>query len=218
LAAVGVAVLLGLMFLLGVLLSSKPRPVAVTTPSTAATARHASPAETARRRAHAAAVKVAAKLPVSLESAALLRVGKTLYVVGGETRRGGKPTDKVFRITLAKRRVQIAGRFLEPLANAGADVRGGVLYLAGGWTGEKVATAVLRWSPGQTAAVVTRLPVGLRSATAAFVGGRLFVAGGSPRKVFAVDVHSGKVSRVSKVPRQLSKRSSNLDLLAKALR
>ena len=132
------------------------------------------------------------------------------------SRPGGKPTDAVLRIELPSGRIHAAGHFIEPLAGAGIARRGGVVYLAGGWTGAKVATAVLRWSPGKTAMVVARLPVGLRSATAGFVGSRLYVAGGSPRKVFVVDVGSGKVVPAGTFPRQLRRQGSNLDYLTHA--
>ena len=217
---VAVAVMLGLIFFAGVMLSHGPSRTKVTsTPSTPAPApvrHHAAPKPTAQQRAHAAAVKLAAKLPVALDSAALFRVGKNLYVVGGKARHGGKPTDAILRIELPSGRIRAAGRFIEPLTDAAAAPRGGVLYLAGGWTGAKLATAVLRWSPGGTATVVTRLPVAVRGASAAFVGGRLYVAGGSPRAVFTVDVGSGKVVRAATMPRQLRRQVSNLDYLTDA--
>jgi sugar lactone lactonase YvrE len=111
----------------------------------------------------------------------------------------------------------VAGHFIEPLADAGAVGRGGSLYLAGGWTGVKVATAVLRWSPGQTAALVARLPVGLRAASAAFIGGRLYVNGGTPPAVFVVDLSSGTVVRAATIPPQLRRPVTNLEYLAAAL-
>jgi hypothetical protein len=175
----------------------------------------ATPKPTPQQLARAAAVKLAAKLPVSLESAALLRVGGTLYVVGGKSRNGGKPTDAVLAVDLATGKVRSGDHFIEPLADAGSATQAGSLYVAGGWTGAKAATAVLRWSPGKATALVARLPVALRSASAAFAGGRLFVTGGSPRVVFAVDVNSGAVVRAA-VPPALRNASSNLDYLTRS--
>jgi hypothetical protein len=213
-------VLLGLIFFAGVMLSHGPStPKVASTPSTAASVPATTLAgtrPTAQQRAHAAAVKLAAKLPVALESAALLRVGTSLYVVGGTMRHGGKPTDAILQVDLASGRIGAAGNFIEPLTDAAAAASGGALYLAGGWTGAKLATAVLRWSPGKTATLVTRLPVAVRGASAAFVGGRLYVAGGSPRALFAVDVRSGNVVRVATVPPQLRQHASNLDYLTDA--
>jgi hypothetical protein len=168
-------------------------------------------------RARAAAVKLAARLPVALESAALLRSGSSVYVVGGSER--GKPADGVWRIDLATRRVSSAGRFIEPLAEAASARRGGVLYLAGGWTGEKVATAVLRWTPGAGSSLVARLPTPVRGARAPFAGGRLVVAGGGAKPAFTVDVDAGTVQAAPSVPAALRARSAapNLALLARAL-
>jgi hypothetical protein len=215
-----VVLVLGLIFFVGVMVSHGPSRTKVTsTPSTPAHApvrHHAAPKPTAQQLAHAAAVKLAAKLPVALDSAALIRLGKNLYLVGGKARHGGEPTDAILRIALPSGRVRLAGHFIEPLTDAAAARRGGFLYLAGGWTGAKVATAVLRWSPGEAATVVARLPVALRGASAAFVGGRLYVAGGAPRAVFAVDVRSGKVVRATTLPPQLRRQASNLDYLVGA--
>lgn len=212
--------MLGLIFFVGVLLSHSPSKKQVTpaawTQARTPARQHPAAKPTAQQLAHAAAVKLAAKLPVALETAGLFRLGKNLYVVGGNTRRGGKPTDAVLRIELPSGRVRAAGHFIEPLADAAIARRGGFLYLAGGWTGAKVATAVLRWAPGTVATVVARLPVGLRGASAAFVGSRLYVAGGSSRTVLAVDVRSGKVVRAARLPRQLHQQGSNLDYLTDA--
>jgi hypothetical protein len=218
--AVAVVVMLGLIFLAGVLVSHGPNRMpatpALSTQARAPVRQHAATKPTAQQLARAAAVKLAAKLPVALDSAGLFRLGKNLYVVGGSARHGGKPKDAVLRIELPSGRVHAAGHFIEPLADAAAARRGGFLYLAGGWTGDKVATAVLRWSPGSAATVVARLPVALRGATAGFVGSRLYVAGGSPRAIFAVDVRSGKVVRAATMPRQLRGQGSNLDYLTHA--
>ncbi len=217
---VGVVVLLAVIFAAGVLVSHGPKQAAVTTSlstTTPASVPNAAPKPTAAQRAHTAAARLAAKLPVELESAGVVRVGKSLYVIGGKAQHGGKPADTILRIALPSGRVHVVGHFIEPLTDAGAASRGGALYLAGGWTGEKVATAVLRWSPGQTATLVARLPVGLRTASAAFVGDRLYVVGGPPRAVFAVDPGSGTVVRAATIPPQLHRQGTNLEYLAAAL-
>ena len=167
-------------------------------------------------KAKTAARKLAARLPVALESAALLRHGSTLYVLGGTTR-AGAPTDDIWQVDLRTGRVSSAGTFIEPLAAAAAAPRGGELYIAGGWTGEKLATGVLRWSPGHSSALVTRLPVALRDAYAAFVGKRLYVVSAKGDLAYAVDVEAGTVSAITKVPRALAERRSNLAVLAAAL-
>jgi hypothetical protein len=167
--------------------------------------------------AHTAAVRLAAHLPVKLETTALLRVGSTVYAVGGTTK-DGTTSDGIWELDPSTGRVRSVGHFIEPLTGAAAAVRGGVLYLAGGWTGEKLATGVLRWSPGQSSALVTRLPVALRDGEAAFVGGKLYVAGGSPKQVYEVDVDSGSLSVSATEPRQLRPRRSNLEYLTQSSR
>jgi len=176
----------------------------------------ATPVVSAAARAQAAAVKLAARLPVALESAALLHSGTTVYLVGGSTR-SGAPSDGIWQIDARSGRVTSAGRFIEPLTASAAASRDGVLYLAGGWTGEKVATGVLRWSPGQSSSLVTRLPLGLRGAHAAFVGSTLYVVSADGAKAYAVDVETGSLSPVTKVPPQLERPTSNLAALAAAL-
>ena len=201
--------------------SSPPAPaLTVSTPKPIAAPRVAPtltpPRISAVERAKAAALKVSARLPVALESSALLRSGSTLYVLGGTTR-AGLPSDGIWQVDLQTGRVTSAGTFIEPLTEAAAAARAGELYLAGGWTGEKLATGVLRWSPGHASALVTRLPIGLRGAYAAFVGGTLYVVSAEGDHAYAVDVDSGAVSAITKTPRVLAQRWSNLATLTAAL-
>jgi hypothetical protein len=137
-------------------------------------------------------------------------------VLGGTTR-AGRPSDSIWKVDLRSGSLSPAGRFVEPLTNSGTAVRDGVLYLAGGWTGETAATGVLRWTPGQSSSLVTRLPVAVRSAAAAFVDGRLVVAAQSPRRVFEVDVHTGTVTDRAAAPANLSRADANLAYLTQAL-
>ena len=92
-------------------------------------------------------------------SAAALRHGGAVYLVGGEGA-GQAPSDEILRFDPAiAPRDDRRARFVEPLAGAGY-VQAGELrcLLVGGWTGEQYATAVLRFTPPGTAAVVARLP------------------------------------------------------------
>ena len=184
-------------------------PTVATTTAPATTVATA-PRVTAAAQARAAAERLAAELPVELDSTALLQVGGAVYAVGGLTR-GGKPTAAIWRLDLAGGPARRVGMFIEPLTDAAVARRGGVLYLAGGWTGEKLATAVLSWSPGRAPALVARLPVALRGAAAGFAGSLLYVAKGS--NVFAVDVGAGTVARAAKLPLKLRGKDSNLDYL-----
>jgi len=199
----------------------RPAPAAVTAVVTTAPAgvstQQPQPARPASplRRARTAALDLAAKLPVSLASTALLRSGSDLYVLGGTTR-SGRPSDGIWKVDLRTGAITSAGRFVEPLTNSGAAVKDGVLYLAGGWTGETAATGVLRWSPGRSSSLVTRLPVAVRSASAAFVGGRLVVVARSPKRAFDVDVAAATVSDAANAP-ALSRSKANLAYLTQAL-
>jgi hypothetical protein len=222
----GLALIAGAVLLFARGSSTKHRPAVVAQPFTVSTpkpiaARRVAaplqpPVVSAAEHAAAAARKLAARLPVALESAALLQAGSTLYVLGGTTR-AGQPTDGIWQVDLKTGHVTSAGTFIEPLTASAAASRGGELYLAGGWTGEKLATGVLRWSPGHSSSLVTRLPVGLRGAYSAFVGKTLYVVSANGDQAYAVDVDSGTVSAVTKVPRALAERHSNLALVAAAL-
>jgi hypothetical protein len=197
--------------------------VSVAAPApTPAPVQHASPPLTpphltAEQRARAAAKRLAARLPVALDSTALLRVGAKLYSVGGVSR-SGSLTDAIWEVDLRTGHVSPVGQFVEPLTGAAAASRDGELYLAGGWTGEKLATGVLRWSPGHSSELVTRLPSALRGASAAFVGGKLYVVTADGSEAFEVDVDSGTLTRTAKVPRVLATPPSNLDVLTDAVR
>jgi hypothetical protein len=187
------------------------------TPVQHASPPHTPPHLTAEQLARAAAKRLAARLPVALDSTALLRVGSKLYAVGGVSRTGSL-TDAIWELDLRTGRVSPGGQFVEPLTGAAAASRDGELYLAGGWTGEKLATGVLRWSPGQSSQLVTRLPNALRGASAAFVGGKLYVVTADGSEAFEVDVDAGTLTRITKVPRALATPRSNLDVLTDAVR
>jgi hypothetical protein len=185
---------------------------AVTTP------RPAARPQPARDPARAQALRLASHLPVTLASTALLRVGGALYAVGGTTSNGAV-SNRIWRLDLATGAVKPVGTFVEPLTDSASAVRGGVLYLVGGWTGSQVATGVLRWTPAGSSALVTRLPSGHRGGSAAFLGGRLYVSGGSPHGVFSVDVDRLSVTTVSAPPKRLeTQAAANLDYLIAALR
>jgi hypothetical protein len=127
----------------------------------------------------------------------------TVYVLGGED--GETPTDQILRLNPAKGNAVPAGAFEEPLAEAGVAERGASIYLAGGWTGQKYGTAILKFTPPSTVALVARLPVGVRSPAVALLRHTLYVAGGATaagpsKKMFAVDVDSGAVTALDDLP------------------
>jgi hypothetical protein len=141
-------------------------------------------------------------LPVATHDAALTasRSGGLLFG-GGEA----VSTDAVVRIDLRTRAARRVASLGEPLSDLGAAVVGGRIYLVGGYTGTRYATAVLRFRPGKAPAVVARLPIGLRYAGVTALGGRIYVAGGlttagESRSVFAVDPERGRVRLIATLP------------------
>ena len=100
-------------------------------------------------------------LPSTRAGAAAFVDGGAVYLIGGES--GVEtPSDAILRYDPATRGVKPAGQFIEPLAGAGYVQTGGSLLLVGGWTGETYATAVLRFTLPDDAALVARLPEALR--------------------------------------------------------
>jgi Kelch motif protein len=116
-------------------------------------------------------LRVVGRLPSPTHDAALADG----YLFGGGE---AVSTDAVIRIDPQARTARRAGTIGEPLSDLGAATIGTHVYLVGGYTGSRFATAVLRYRPGRPPVVVARLPAGLRYAGVAALGGRIYVAGG----------------------------------------
>jgi hypothetical protein len=150
-----------------------------------------------------------APLPSARAGAAAFVGDGAVYLIGGE-HGGGQPSDEILRFDLGSHRVTSAGRFIEPLAGAGYVQSGDSLFIAGGWTGEKYATAVLRLTSSKgEPALVARLPVALRDPAVALRSGKLYVAGGRTvsgleSAVYVVDLASGTVSVLGRLPRPVA--------------
>ena len=98
-----------------------------------------------------------------------------------------------------------AGTLGEPLSDLGATTIGHSVYVAGGYTGARYATGVLRLRPGHPPALIARLPLGLRYAGVAALKGTIYIAGGmtttgASDAVFAVDPRRRAVRRVATLP------------------
>jgi Kelch motif/PQQ-like domain len=147
-------------------------------------------------------LRLVGRLPVPTHDAAAALIGGSAYLFGGGE---AVSTDAVVRVNTTTGAARRAGSLGEPLSDLGAAVVRGHAFIVGGYTGTKFATAVLRFRPGGTPALVTRLPVGLRYSGTTSVNGTIYVAGGlSPggetRSVYAVDPVERSVHRVATLP------------------
>jgi hypothetical protein len=122
----------------------------------------------------AADLRVASRLPMPTHDDVGVRLaGGRVYLLGG-----GQATssDAVVRIEATGRATRV-GSLGEPLSDLGAAVVRDTAYVVGGYTGVKFATGILAFRGG-TPHLVARLPVGLRYAGVAALGGRVYIAGG----------------------------------------
>jgi outer membrane protein assembly factor BamB len=147
-------------------------------------------------------LRLSGHLPTPTHDAAAALVGGKAYLFGGGE---AVSTDAVVRVDPSTGSARRAGSLGEPLSDLGAAVVNGRAFIVGGYTGARFATAVLRFRPGGTPVLVTRLPVGLRYAGVASRGTKIYVAGGlSPggetRAVFAVDPSARSVRRIATLP------------------
>jgi Kelch motif len=142
------------------------------------------------------------RLPTPTHDAAAAVLGGSVYLFGGGEQ---VSSPAIARVDPATGLARPAGTIGEPLSDLGAVSDGRVAYLAGGYTGSRYATAVLRYRPGLPPTLVARLPAGLRYAGTALLGGRIYVAGGvttsgTSDAVYAVDLQNHAVTRVASLP------------------
>jgi hypothetical protein len=154
-------------------------------------------------------LRLVGRLPAPTHDAAVAfagsfasEVGNSAYLFGGGQ---AVSTDSVVRVNPRTGAARAAGSLGEPLSDLGAATVNGTAYIVGGYTGTRFATAVLRFRPGRSPQVVTRLPTGLRYAGVAALGGKIYVAGGlttsgNSRAVLAVDPRRRTVTRVATLP------------------
>ncbi len=144
-------------------------------------------------------------LPAPTHDAAATVIGRSVYVFGG-----GEATSSASIVAVDDAgHARPAGTIGEPLSDLGAVSSGGAAYLVGGYTGSRYATGILRFRPGRAPSLVARLPVGLRYAGVALLGGRIYVAGGvttggTSNAVYVVDLSSGTVSQIGTLPTAVS--------------
>ncbi len=129
------------------------------------------------------------------DAAAVLLAGAvTLY--GGGNEAGS--TDAVVRIDPATGATRVTGHLPELLSDLGATRIGGSVYLAGGYTGTRFASAIARVDARGGTTTVARLPTGLRYAGVAALDGSIYIVGGVTTAgvsdlIYRVDPATGSV-------------------------
>jgi hypothetical protein len=144
------------------------------------------------------------------DSAGVVVAGHPMLFGGG----GATELDDVQRLGRAGR-WEVVGHLPQPrsdlsavaVGTAGGGSRPGAI-LVGGYDGARTPTTVLRTGGGSTFTVAGRLPAGVRYAGVAGWGRTVWVVGGEARgreldDVLAVDVPSGRVRRLHRLPRPL---------------
>lgn len=158
----------------------------------------------------AAKLRRIAQLPSPRDKAIAFGFGKkhSVYVIGGE--QNGEPINDILRIDTQTHEVTDEGPFVEPLAEAAAIQSAGAHYLVGGWTGNLLATAILRFYGPQDTRLIARLPFGVRNAAATFFERRVYVAGGMTangptRAIFRINLRTRTVEQIGLLPRAVSR-------------
>ncbi len=140
------------------------------------------------------------------DAAAVVAGAEAVELLGGGESVSQPSVVRVDAVTGAARRLPPLD---EPLSDLGAAVIRGHTYLAGGFTGTRYASAILRVGSHDRTTVVARLPAGVRYAGVAALGGAIYVAGGITAlgpsdAVYRVDIADHRVSRVATLRRPVS--------------
>ncbi len=153
---------------------------------------------------HGSSVK--ATLPNAQHDAQAAALGGQVYVFGG-----GQFTQ--YEHILAFDPTTDAITTTGALPSAASDVAvtgdGSTGYVVGGFDGVNWLSTILAYSPGSSVRVVAHLPVALRYAAAAIVGGDVIIAGGSTETgvsndIYKVDPATGAVTTVGHLPAGLT--------------
>jgi hypothetical protein len=139
-----------------------------------------------------------APLPVALHDAGATSIGGAAYVFGGGT--ASSPLDSIVRVGGG-----VVGRLTSPASDLEAVTIGATAYAVGGYDGAVPLATITAWRRGRPARVVAKLPHPLRYAAAGVDRGGIVVAGGtdgttSQRAIYRVDVGSGRVRTVGRLP------------------
>ncbi len=143
-------------------------------------------------------------LPTPTHDDAAVELGGAVYLLGGGQVTSSDAVVRVSPTGLARN----DGTLGEPLSDLGATVVGKTAYIAGGYTGALYATGILAFR-GKTPTLAARLPVGLRYAGVASLGGSVYVAGGittagTSSAVYRFDPSTGVVDQVATLPQPVA--------------
>jgi outer membrane protein assembly factor BamB len=147
-------------------------------------------------------LRSAGSLPAPTHDAAAVLLGKSVLLFGGGE---AVSAPYVFRIDLGTGSARRLHPLDEPLSDLGAATVGGHVYLVGGYTGTKFASAILRVGRNDRTTTVARLSAGVRYAGVAALGRSLYVAGGvtpagTSDAVYRVDLATHRVVRIGTLP------------------
>ena len=133
--------------------------------------------------------ETAASLPAPRNQFSTVTLGKKIYVIGGQFHHDSRQIDQA-RVDIYDAGTNSWSRGPQlpkghSHSEGGTFVSGGRIYMVGGHTtpvgGRKQIDAdILALTPGGEWEVVGKLPMPLSSPAAAMIGGKLYVAGGSP--------------------------------------
>ena len=161
-----------------------------------------------------AKTQVVGTLQASLFAAAAATVGSDEYIFGGAEGTATLPTAEPYIYSYAVNgsgAVDQAGEFNTGIYGLAAAVVAHTVYLVGGDSGSATLNSILAWTPTSGTASppkrVGRLPVALRYAAVAAVGGQIVIAGGlnssgaASNAIFVFDTATRKVRELrAKLP------------------
>jgi hypothetical protein len=152
-----------------------------------------------------------APLPAALANASATVIGNQIYVAGG-SQNGDAPgvqvlSDKLYRYDTLTNQWQEARTLPYPVAGAALVADGSLLYLIGGWDGQKMRDEIWRTQTELTLGDTTWERVGHLSKARAFlgaapVGSEIYLAGGfdGQRELDLVEVFDPELAETRQLP------------------
>jgi N-acetylneuraminic acid mutarotase len=147
------------------------------------------------------------QLPGAQHDAQAAALGGSVYLFGG----GGATSqfDHILAFDTAGRSVRTAGTLPRPASDVAVAADGQQAYVVGGFDGANWLDTVVRWAPGSADRVVAHLPLQLRYASAAMVGGYVLIMGGSTphgatTDILRFDPRTGAVRRLGRLPQPVT--------------